>query len=184
MLSNLLPDVRTAPGVLGDGTGTAYSTWAQWIMVALILSYRLIKPILWLWWCDRPPRRVWTGVYAFFAWFAFRLTSTAVAISHVLPQLVLYVGDHDLGRALYASPSARLAHGQIPGSAFHWKLSFELFELLGYGRQPIFAVHLFMQLAERILLYGAIAVLVYVLVQHVHHRYVKSVTCVSDTPDG
>jgi len=173
VLMRLVPDVLTEPGVLGDSARAAMAPFLHLVIFVLGWFRVVIVPVLWLWWCDRPPRGARTLAHGFLGWFAFRLTMTSSMAVVMLPRMALHVGHTDPGRM--AITSGRLAYGRIFESSFYWNLHFCPLGSYAPGTASFFARYHFMERALETLVLGAAAVLLYGLCHYVYHRYTERV---------
>ena len=160
LMMKLLPGVTTVDLLL---------TWPpRWYYILrLYMAGPVLHCFVWLWWCDRPPRRVRTLAYVLCASAVFlplfRLFS--------LPQF-LVVLTASRAEQVPAALGTLVGQGQVLDSALNWYLAlrsvaFRPIVLRGFWRTGI---------------YAAAACAIYLLIMHLRRRYAKP--SVADFPDS
>ena len=160
LVYGLGPTVLVDPGLFDAQT----APWLKALPVVLgVWCFVLVAQCLvWLWWCDRVPRRAMTAAYGFIAWYMLRIIPSL----RRLPFTRLYLHIVYTSAGLASDPSS-LAHGRISSSSLSWHL---------IARQPRSSVTLayfyshLSGLALHALVLGGAALILYVLVQRVWRR--------------
>jgi hypothetical protein len=148
VFSKLVPVVLPAPGEWDEHV-------AQWPMrfqgayLCLFLLFRLLplvlKPLAWLWWCDRPPRKPLALMYGFLGWLVFN--PFWVSLSRSSPRITVYVTRSLSWHASFAVQASKPLEAGIPTHFYY------LYYLTEHAVQMV--------------LLGIIVFLLYALIQYV-----------------
>jgi hypothetical protein len=178
VLNRLIPNVMPEHDVFTGESAQAFKYAVALVTVSLILS-RLIVPIVtalvWLWWCDRPPRTNFALLYGFLAWLVF--IPLVASLSSRLPQMMLRIGHSDMAGFL----GAVLSRGHILGSSLSWELGFTrlgldvTYDVPGY----LYYVYYLVRPAVVTAVLGVKALVVYALVRYAR-RTRAPVRCIRD----
>ena len=158
LIYGLAPSVFVDPGLF-NARG---APWRQALPVLLGVwcCVPVAQCLVWLWWCDRVPRRAMTTAYGFITWYILRI----IPLLRRLPfaWLHLLIVDNSAG---LASDASSLAHGRVPGSSLSW----HLIAPRSSATLAYFYSHLSLP-AWRALVLGGAALILYLLVRRVWRR--------------
>jgi hypothetical protein len=169
IINALGPTVVPGPVLaeLADRSGAQRIEWPKAVRsigVGILFSITVAQCSIWLWWCGRGLRRTLAIAYAFMGWYVLTIITSFRMLP--VPWVFLYIVDSVAG--LGGVGGRVLAEGDIAGSSLEWLLVASTPHLSAYYFGNFYYSFL------RMLVLGAVALVLYVLAQRVRRRNARA----------